>query len=487
MPMLEEMNYIPRDRYASGEEIRTHLERIAERFDLLDDALFHTRVERSEWDEGAARWVLTTDRGDAIRTRFLVIAPGILNLMKLPVIPGMEDFQGKAFHSARWDYGYTGGSPTDPHLSKLADKKVAVIGTGASAIQCIPPLAESSQHLYVFQRTPSAIGVRGNHPTREDFAAQLSPGWQRERMENFTAIMTGRAVDRDLVDDGWTHHMAKVANPSVEPGMSMEEIIEAAERFDFQVMEEHRARIDEIVRDPRCAEILKPYYRYLCKRPCFHDEYLDAFNRPNVTLVDCPTGIDRVTEHGVVVCGEEYTVDCIVYATGFEAEVTPFPRRAGHPVVGRGGITLDDKWKDGSLTLHGMMTRGFPNLFLAPGPGHQAVISVNHTHIMVTGAEHIADSIARLDGMGVKIADVSEEAEADWVQKIVAGFADRSAFMAACTPSRLNFEGDPSAQNPLNGSYGGGYGDYFGWRDIIRDFRESGFPGLELDQPYEVP
>jgi cation diffusion facilitator CzcD-associated flavoprotein CzcO len=481
MPMLEQMNYVPKTRYAFGDEIREHLEAIARKYDLVEDALFHTPVEKSEWDESAARWIVTTDRGDEIRARYLIMAVGILNLMKLPMIPGMERFAGESFHSARWDYEYTGGSP-DGNLTNLADKVVGVIGAGASAIQCVPSLAESAKHLYVFQRTPSAVGVRGNAPTAEDFAENLSPGWQKERMENFTAVMGGRSVVRDLVDDGWTHHMAKVVNPHIEPGMSIDEIALAAEEFDYTVMEEHRSRVDEIVADPRTAEILKPYYRYLCKRPCFHDEYLEAFNRPNATLIDCPSGIERVTERGLVANGEEFALDCIIYATGFEGEVTPFPRRAGHPIIGRDGVSLAEKWKDGVRSLHGMMTRGFPNLFISPAPAQQAVISVNHTHVVVTGAEHIAATIARLDELGVEIADVREDAETDWGRKILGAQLDDGLFIATCTPSRLNFESNPSAVNPRNGNYGGGYGDYFGWRDLLAEWRESGFAGLELDE-----
>jgi cation diffusion facilitator CzcD-associated flavoprotein CzcO len=480
MPMLEELNYVPKTRYAFGDEIREHLEAIARKYDLVGDALFHTRTEKSEWDEAAARWVVTTDRGDEIRARYLIMAVGILNLMKLPMIPGMERFAGKSFHSARWDYEYTGGSQ-DGNLTKLADKVVGVIGAGASAIQCVPPLAESAKHVYLFQRTPSAIGVRDNAPTAEDFGASLSPGWQKERMENFTAVMGGRPVVRDLVDDGWTHHMAKVINPRIEPDMSLDEIARENEELDYAVMEEHRSRIDQIVSDPRTAESLKPYYRYMCKRPCFHDEYLPAFNRPNATLVDCPAGVERVTERGVIAGGQEFELDCIIYATGFEAEATPFPRRAGHPILGRGGVSLAEKWKDGAQSLHGMMSRGFPNLFISPAPGQQAVISVNHTHVVVTGAEHIAATIARLDELGVEIADVSEDAEKEWGQRIVGAQLDDSLFMATCTPSRLNFESDPSAFNKRNGNYGGGYGDYFGWRDLLAEWRENGFAGLELE------
>jgi cation diffusion facilitator CzcD-associated flavoprotein CzcO len=249
MPMLEEMGYVPTTRYAFGEEIRLHLDSIGEKYGFKDRALFHTGVVKSEWDEGEARWILHTDRGDEIHARWLVVAPGILNLVKIPVIPGMEDFEGKAFHSGRWDWEYTGGHPdgNKGNMTNLADKAVAVVGTGASAVQILPPLAESAKHVYVFQRTPSAIGVRDNAPTPEDFVRNLQPGWQRERMENFTAHMTGVPTDVDLVDDGWTLHMAKVGNPTIDPTMSMEDIAREAEEFDFEVMEFHRHRIEQLV------------------------------------------------------------------------------------------------------------------------------------------------------------------------------------------------------------------------------------------------
>jgi cation diffusion facilitator CzcD-associated flavoprotein CzcO len=304
-------------------------------------------------------------------------------------------------------------------------------------------------------------------------------------MENFSAVMIGRPVDEDLVADGWTRHTARLNNPKIGEGMTPSEIAAMVEAFDFEVMEEHRRRIDEIVGDGPTAESLKPYYRYGCKRPCFHDEYLVAFTNPKVTLVDCPEGVTRITKHGVVANGEEFEVDLIVYATGFEGELTPFARRAGHTIVGRGGITMEEKWKEGVLSLHGMTTHGFPNMFIMPAPGQQAVTTHNFTHILTEGAEFIAGAIAQLERRGVKIADATEEAEADWVQQIIDAYADRSAFMAACTPSRLNFEGDVSAANPLNGTYGGGYGDVFGWCDLLRRWLERGdLAGLEIDEPY---
>src|SRR5215216_3185989 len=337
MPMLEEMNYVPTTRYAFGDEIRRHLDAVATKYGLVDDALFHTGVETSDWDDASSRWVIRTDRGDEVRAKYLIMAPGILNLMKLPAIPGMDEFEGRAFHTARWDYEYTGGGPDDPNMTKLADKVVAVVGVGASGIQAVPPLAESAKHVYVFQRTPSAIGERGNRPTDAEFGEALEPGWQRARMDNFQAIMLGHPVDRDLVDDGWTRHFAAVHHPPRTKGMTIEEYLRSGEEVDLSIMEEHRRRVAEIVTDATKAEVLKPYYRYLCKRPCFHDEYLVAFNRPNVTLIDCPAGIDRVTEDGLVVDGVEYEVDCIIYGTGFEPELTPLHRRAGHQIVGRDG------------------------------------------------------------------------------------------------------------------------------------------------------
>jgi len=487
MPMLEELGYVPTQRYAFGEEILAHLQAIAERYDLVADALFHTGVDRAEWDEGAARWRIRTDRGDDLGCRWYVLAVGILNLLKLPAIPGMEDFAGRSFHSARWDYGYTGGGPHEP-LTNLADKTVAFVGTGASGIQCVPPLAEAARQLYVFQRTPSAVGVRGNRPTDPEFARRLRPGWQGDRMDNFQAIMMGRPVDTDLVDDGWTHHYAAVQHPPRRPDMTVAEYIRCAEELDFSIMDEHRRRVEKLVADPASAAILKPYYRYLCKRPCFHDEYLQAFNRPNVTLVDCPSGIERITGKGPVVGGREYEVDCIVYGTGFEAELTPLPRRAGHEIVGRGGISLAEKWAPGASTLFGMMTGGFPNMFVMPAPGQQAVVTVNYTQLAVLGAQFVAGAIGQLRKKGVDVFDVSPAAEEAWTGKIVESFVDSSPVMAACTPSRINNEGHPELLNPRNGNYGRGLGDWFGYRERLEQWLETGqLEGLDLEVRSTAP
>jgi len=482
LPMLEDLGYIPKNRYAFGDEILGHFEAIAAKYDLVADALFHTRVDRTEWDAASSRWILRTDRRDEIAAKYVVMAVGILNLMKMPVIPGMELFRGKSFHTARWDFEYTGGN-THGGLSKLSDKVVGVVGTGASGIQCIPHLAEASEKLFVFQRTPSAIGVRSNRPTDAGFAKDLRPGWQRERMENFQAVILGIPVESDLVADGWTRHFAPTYRYPRDPAWTDEEYEKRVEAFDFDVMEEHRQRVEKIVEDAATADALKPYYRYICKRPCFHDEYLQAFNAPNVELVDCPAGIERVTEDGLVVQGLEFSLDCIVYATGFEAETTPFYRRAGHEIFGRNGVRLAERWNEGPRTLFGMMSHGFPNLFIMPCPGQQAVVTVNHTLITVEAAEHIGAMVGGLEEKGVAAFEVSEEAEADWCETIVSTHVDSSPVMSLCTPSRLNHEGNPSALSPLAGSYGGGMGDFFAFKKLLADWRESGaFAGLVLEE-----
>ncbi|HEY1652587.1 MAG TPA: NAD(P)/FAD-dependent oxidoreductase [Acidimicrobiales bacterium] len=481
IPMLEEFGYVPTRRYAPGEEIRGHLQLIADRYQLEDDALFHTGVTRAEWREDEGRWLVQTDRGDEFRCRWYVLAVGILNLMKLPAIPGMEDFEGRSFHTARWDYNYTGGGPGEP-LTNLGDKVVALLGTGASGIQCVPPLVESSKHVYIFQRTPSAIGERGNRPTDPDFGEGLEPGWQHARMDNFQAIMLGLPVDVDLVDDGWTHHFATVNHPKVVEGMTGADIARSGEQLDYQVMEAHRRRVEELVSDPVMADILKPYYRYICKRPCFHDEYLPAFNAPNISLIDCPAGIERITAKGPVVDGQQYEVDCIIYGTGFEPEQTPLFRRAGHEIVGRDGVTLADKWADGPHSLFGMMSRGFPNLFVMPAPFQQAVVTVNYTQLAVLGGEFVGRAVGLLTQEGVDVFDVSAEAEGKWVQGIVDAYIDASRVMAACTPSRINNEGHPEERSPLMGAYRGGLGDWFGYRERLQEWLEdSRFDGLELE------
>ena len=380
LPLLEELNYVPKEKYAYAREILDHAEAIGRHYGLYDRTLFQTEVTELRWDEAASRWIVHTDRGDAIRARFAIMASGPLHRPKLPGIPGLRDFKGHTFHTSRWDYTYTGGGPHGG-LDRLGDKRVAIIGTGATAIQCVPFLGEAAQELYVFQRTPSSVDVRGNAPTDRQWAAGLQAGWQKHRMENFNALVSGVPQDTDLVNDGWTDLVHRVVYrfQHADPGanLSIEQLIELA---NFEKMEEIRARVDELVDDPETAEKLKPYYQMFCKRPTFNDEYLPTFNRPNVHLVDTDgKGVERITENGLVVAGIEYEVDCIVYSTGFEVG-TSFTRRSGFDAVGRGGRLLSEHWQDGTRSLHGMGSHGFPNLFVSQIS--QAAFTANFPHLL---------------------------------------------------------------------------------------------------------
>src|SRR5581483_11535715 len=268
MPLLEETGYLPTEKYAKGPEIFAHCRRIAEHYDLYRNALLQTEVNEIRWDPDDSRWVIATNHGDTVRARFVSMANGYLNKPKLPGIPGITTFRGHMFHTSRWDYDYTGDD-----LGGLADKRVGIVGTGATAIQCVPHLARSAQQLWVFQRTPSSVDIRANRPTDSQWAASLQPGWQRERIENFQLLTNGGEADEDLVSDAWTSITKKlpVMRQNAHDDLSPAEFARATELADFAKMEEIRARVDEIVADRATAEALKPWYGYYCKRPCFHD------------------------------------------------------------------------------------------------------------------------------------------------------------------------------------------------------------------------
>jgi len=479
LPLLEEIGYIPKEKYSRGAEIFAHCKAIAEKFDLYRDVCFQTEVTDVRWDEASSRWIVATDRGDAIRARFVCLANGFLQKPKLPGIPGIETFAGHAFHTSRWDYAYTGGD-SNGKLTALRGKRVGIIGTGATAVQCIPHLGESAGHLYVFQRTPSSVDVRANRPTDPEWAAGLEPGWHQRRMDNFQILTAGGYQEEDLVNDGWTDIIRKLLSMMLSeenPDLSPEALARTMELADFMKMEEIRARVDSIVEDPATAEALKPYYRQFCKRPCFHDDYLQTFNRENVTLVDTQgKGVERVTETGVVVAGEEYDLDCLIFATGFEVG-TDYARRAGYEITGRNGTTLTRKWGDGVRTLHGMHIHGFPNCFMLSIT--QSGFTVNFPHMINEQAKHIAYIIERALDRGVRTLEVSEEAEAEWVEAVVR-FGDRTVeFSENCTPGYYNNEGQPEKTSRQNGFYFGGPTEF---SEILEAWRvDGGMKGLLLD------
>jgi len=478
LPLLEELGYMPKEKYSHAPEILEHSRAIGQHFNLYDGALFQTGVTELRWDDDADRWLVSTDRGDTIRARFVSLASGPLNRPKLPGIPGIRDFKGHTFHTSRWDYDYTGGDSTGG-LTRLADKRIAVIGTGATAVQCVPHLAAAAQHLYVCQRTPSSIDVRDNRPTNPEWAAELKPGWQRERMDNFNALVSGQPQEVDLVDDGWTSLIGKMLRLYLEnqdgEALSLPDIMDLA---NLEKMNELRARIEALVEDPDTSEALKPWYRMFCKRPCFHDEYLQTFNRDNVTLVDTDgQGVERITESGVVVAGVEYPVDCIVYATGFEVG-TGFQRITGFEIYGRDGLSLSDKWVNGIRTLHGIHIHGFPNCFLMSTV--QGGFTVNYPHMLDEVATHVAHIVGHTLAVEKEVVESSAEAETAWVQTILdKGVRGGIIGDETCTPGYYNNEGKPRAHFEQMVSYGDGPIPFF---NLLAKWRDAGeFAGLTID------
>ena len=477
LPLLEELGYMPKEKYSHAPEILEHSRAIGRHFDLYDGALFQTGVKELRWSEDERRWLVSTDRGDVIRARFVSLASGPLNRPKLPGIPGIRAFKGHTFHTSRWDYDYTGGT-AEGGLDKLADKRIAVIGTGATAVQCVPHLATGAEHLYVCQRTPSSIDVRNNRPTDPEWAAELKPGWQRERMDNFNALVTGQPQEVDLVDDGWTSLIGKMLRLYLESqqgeALSLPDIMDLA---NLEKMNELRARIEALVEDSDTSEALKPWYRMFCKRPCFHDQYLQTFNRDNVTLVDTEgQGVERITESGVVVAGVEYPVDCIVYATGFEVG-TGFQRVSGFEIYGRDGLSLSDKWADGIRTLHGMHIHGFPNCFLMSTI--QGGFTVNYPHMLDEVATHVAHIVGHALAIEKEVVETSAEAEAGWVQTILdKGVRGGIIGDETCTPGYYNNEGKRRAHFEQMVSYGDGPIPFF---NLLAKWRDTGeFAGLTM-------
>ncbi len=480
LPLLEEVGYVPVEKYTRAPEILAYCRMIGEHFDLYRDACFQTEVTDVTWDDAASRWIIRTNRGDAMKARFVIMANGPLHRPKLPGIAGVETFKGHTFHTSRWDYDYTGGDPMGG-LTGLKGKRVGIIGTGATAVQCVPHLGEGAEQLFVFQRTPSSIDLRNNRPTDPEWANSLQPGWQQHRMDNFNILVSGGYAPEDLVSDGWTDIIrnigivARIRKEQSADGTTGDpaELLQLA---DFRKMEQIRSRVDQVVADKATADKLKPWYNQFCKRPCFHDDYLATFNRPNVTLVDTQgKGVQQITERGVVVDGVEYELDCLIFATGFEVG-TSYAQRAGYEVKGRSGQTLTQKWADGVSTLHGMHSRDFPNNFIFAIS--QSGFTVSYPHMLNEQSKHAAYIIAECQKRGVTVVEAAADAEEAWVQTIIDSAISRQEFAEECTPGYYNNEGKPSALAARNGAYGKGP---IAFVKLIEAWRaDGGLEGLEL-------
>jgi cation diffusion facilitator CzcD-associated flavoprotein CzcO len=466
MPLLEEMGYMPKHRYSYGPELREYAESIADKWKLRDKTLFRAEVKNMTWDDDEKEWVVKMTKTGmcqkksdiSVRSHFVFAASGLLNCPQLPGIPGIGDFQGHSFHTSRWDYAYTGGSATDPSLTNLKDKRVGIIGTGATAIQAVPHLAKWAKELYVFQRTPSSVDERANRPTDAEWWSreiQGQKGWQKKRNENFHAFVCNASPRPpiNMVSDSLTEmpsFSALIGGPTKVTMDSIPAYVASMHALDFPRQEKIRRRVENIVKDKTTAEKLKPWYPGWCKRPCFHDEYLSTFNLPNVTLVDTNgKGVDSITEHAVVTGDSTYEVDLLIFSTGFRvSSPAGSPAfRAGMSVIGRNGESLDQKFAKGALTLHGTVSHGFPNFFW-PGP-LQAGAGANQVFVVDQFATHIAyilsesmQRVAQEQQLGQKFTiEPTAEAEEEWSMQVLSRAANLAA-LAGCTPGYLNREGD---------------------------------------------
>ncbi|WP_226631852.1 flavin-containing monooxygenase [Novosphingobium profundi] len=483
LPLLEETGFVPSKKFADGWEIQGYIRQIAEQFGFADKAVFQTQVTSLVWDEGAARWQVGTNRGDRIEARFVIMANGVLNMPKLPALEGIDAFKGKLFHTARWDYGYTGGEPGRPELDRLADKTVAIVGTGATAIQAVPILAQYAKKLYVIQRTPATVDARPNPPTDRTWFESQPPGWQAARQANFQrgAMESFGPGDEDLVSDFWTEISRNIAAELAEEGwpeIGSEEYLARRAEMDHRVMERFRRRVDALVEDGTIGEALKPYYYFMCKRPLSSDTYYPAFNRSNVELVDVSEtrGIQKLTENGFVANGTEYPCDCVIFASGFEV-TSDLERRWGiDRIEGTEGRSLYDHWREGPLTLHGTMTHGFPNQFYI---GYiQGGLNASVTEQFGRQGEHIAWIIGEALRRGAERVEPTKEAMEDYVAHFEATTIDQSDFLNSCPPSYFNNEGAKEHKWGLFRPWGAGWDDFL---RFLGDWREAGdMEGLDL-------
>lgn len=475
MPLLEETHYIPSKKFTDGHEIHAHCQTIARQYGLYQNALFHTLIKTLRWDDTLKRWRVGTNRGDDIKARFVVLAMGPLNKPKLPGIPGIGDFEGKMFHTARWDYAYTGGEWRNPVLDKLADKSVAIIGTGATAIQVVPYLGKYAKQTYVIQRTPSSVDFRNNQLTDPAWVKSLKPGWQQERIKNFHhgAMEMLSPGEPDMICDIWTEISRNLSAQFDQVGWpeNQDEFVAKREVMDYQVMERLRRRVDELVHDKETAEALKPYYRFLCKRPCSNDDYYPTFNRPNVKLIDVSQtrGLERITPRGFMHGGVEHAIDCLIFASGYEA-TNELSRRWGIDVVqGREGLSIYDYWADGYKTHHGMMAHRFPNMFFTGFT--QAGANATNSETFIAQGRHIGYIASQALKRGAVTIEPTQQAQDAWVRTIHEKAANLSTYQRECTPGYFNNEGETRVRSIFGEPYGPGY---YAFEELIGAWRAKG-------------
>ncbi|KAK5111189.1 hypothetical protein LTR85_012238 [Meristemomyces frigidus] len=482
MPLLESMDYMPKRKYSSGEELREYLESICRRYKLHDRAMFQSAGRTISWNASKNEWAVSiaekpkggNESEITVRADFVIFASGLLNNAKLPDMEGIDIFGGHMFHTARWEYHYTGGTQEKPELTGLEGKRVAFIGTGPTAVQAVPHLAKYAKELFIFQRTPSSVDSRDNRATDPEIwkkSVAVKKGWQRERNLNFNAFLTNAEPkpSLNLVDDQWSRipgFSGLIGGPKKVTMENVADHVGELHALDYPRAERVRQRTEDIVKDPVLAK---------------------TFNASNVHLIDTEgKGPDRITPQGVEVGSKEYPVDLIILGTGF---VTPFVASAAGKaniwVTGRDGQLLEERNDRGELsTLHGIASRDFPNMFW-PGP-LQGGATANQMFVLDELSTHISHVMAeaRRKVSGKPIIEPTEEAQEQWAMQIMAGAATFAA-MNGCTPGYLNMEGmidkiPPEARMKAarNSIWGHGFTSY---ADVLEGWRaQGGLQGFEV-------
>ncbi|HMJ99086.1 MAG TPA: NAD(P)/FAD-dependent oxidoreductase [Reyranella sp.] len=433
------------ERYATQPEILRYANHVADRFDLRRDIRFETRVTQARFDETAHAWTVETDKGDRVTARFVITAMGYLSSPNTPKIPGLEDFKGPTYHTGNW-----------PHEGvDFSAKTVGMIGTGSSAIQSIPIIAQQARHLTVFQRTANYMVPAHNKPLDPAYVSDVKANYEamRRRARKMpagidfafnpaSAIETDEAERRRLFEERWNYGGLGFMGSFSDLLLNAESNRTAA---DFV-----RAKIRDVVKDPELAEKLTPTNVIGCKRLCVDTGYWETFNQPHVTLVDVSDEpIERVTADGLRAKGRDYTFDCLVLATGFDAMTGALLRV---DFRGCGGVSLQDKWKEGPKSYLGLTLAGFPNLFTITGPGSPSVLT-NMLPSIEQHVEWIAECIDYMRAKGATSIEPSREAEEAWVGHV--GEAAGGTLRSTCSSWYVgaNIPGKPRVFMPYIGGF----------------------------------
>jgi len=455
------------ERYAPQAEILKYANHVADRFNLRADIQLNTCVDRAVFDENTGTWQVTTSDGKTVTARFVVLATGCLSNARVPDIKGLSDFKGKVYHTGHW-----------PHEQvNFTGQRVGVIGTGSSAIQSVPVIAQQARHLYVFQRTPNfSIPARNAELTAEEREAfrRNYPEIRRFAREEARNGIYAELPDRGALDDGDNARRAKYEQRWAKGGLTFmlaynNLILDKAANdtaADFV-----RDKIAEIVKDPETAKLLQPDNHPIgSKRICVDTEYYAAFNRPNVTLVDIRSnGIEEILPNAVRTGGKNYEIDALVLATGFDAMTGSVARI---DIRGRGGKTLNQKWAEGPKTYLGLMSEGFPNLFIITGPGSPSVLS----NMIVSIEQHvdwITDCLAFMRDRGLETMEATKAAEDQWVAHVNEVAHQTLYPQANSWYMGANIPGKPRIFMP----YIGGVGPY---RRICDDVAAKGYEGFAM-------